>query len=814
MRVLRVTALASVSVMSIAAPAFGQTAGGTAPEASAPAAPAPTDEILVMARRKAERLQDVPKSIEVVNTADLQKNVITNFQDVSQLTTGLTLQNANNGLVQNTEMRGINFDVNSGANPTVAFYWNDGGAQSNYIYQSMYDIGQIEVQKGPQGTLRGAAAPSGAITITTHKPDLYNYGGYVSGSIGTGYYGHTVDGAINVPIIAGKLAVRVAGMLTDNEGDGVRSANPALWPDGPFNRSWSGRISVRFVPTDTLEINAVYQRVVSHDLNYQQTESTCLIDSSVSCANPDNGTAYYGVITANQRLSTVAEPRTTSEQQNMFNLRADWHVLGQKLSYVGQYALQHLTSNQPYDFADLYNSYYSSGFQYYDTAISRNQNETNEVRLASDERIAGIFDYVVGFYALWSPTNNYVSSSAVALPAAYAAEVPYIEAEGLGCTNYTVAYNCAANLFQFGNRTEHAVFGNVTAHLLGDKLELSGGLRHLWDANTSYFFGNALSEEEEEIASAVGPVTSKAQKTIWAASASYHFTSDIMGYISGGSSFRQGLNSVGPFLSTAGYGGISTAVASAYGNMQNETSTSYEAGFKTTFAHHRGIFNLTYYHQTFQNYQWASPSYVWVYTNAGVPVSVSGFVASVPVKVDGIEAEAGYRLTPELNTGASFSYADGRITGNALTPCNGPDGAGSVSAATPIYTCAGGPSSYLPRWKVALHGDFTKPIDAHKDGYIRVQGTINPGSIYYSALPYNTQRPYSTFNLFFGVKAHDGRWDLSAFFKNLFDKQTALAAYGGNIPTATAGSANSAYNLLTMSPPRQIGLSLRVAVGQ
>jgi len=813
MALLRATVLASVSVLAMGAPAWAQS-GAPQPTQAASTATATTEEILVTARRRSERLQDVPKSIEVVSIADLQKNVINNFQDVAQITTGLTLQNANNGLVQNTEMRGITYDVNSGANPTVAFYWNDGGAQSNYIYQAMYDIGQIEVQKGPQGTLRGAAAPSGAVTITTHKPDLYGYGGYVQGSVGSGYYGHTIDGAVNIPLIQGKLAVRLAGMINDNQGDGVRSANSTLWPTGPYNRSWSERVSVRFAPTDEIDINAVYQRTIAHDLNYQQTESTCVVDASVSCANPGDGTAYYGVITPRDRLSTVSEPRDVLEQQDMFNLRADWHVLGQKLSYVGQYAIQHLTSNQPYDFAGLYNPLYPYGFQYYDLAVSRNQYETNEVRLASDERIAGVFDYVAGFYALWSPTNNYVSSAAVALPASYSFEVPYIEAEGLGCTDYTAAYTCSANLFQYGVRTEHAVFANLTAHLLSNRLELSGGLRHLWDKNTAYFYGNQLSLEEQAIADAIGPSTSKAQKTIWAASASYHFTPEIMGYVSGGSSFRQGLNSVGPFLSTAGYGGISTSVAGPYGNVLNETSTSYEAGIKTSFANHRGIFNLTYYHQNFKNYQWTSPSYVWVYTNAGVPASVSGFVASVPVKVDGIEAEAAWRFSRQLSSGASFSYANGEITGGALTPCNGPAGSGSVSAATPIYTCSGGPSSFVPRWKVALHADYNRALDATKDGYLRVQGTINPASVPNAALPYNTQRPYSLFNIFVGIKAHSGLWDLSGFVKNVFDKQAVLAGYGGNIPTSTAGSGNSAYNLINITAPRQFGVSLRVAIGK
>src|SRR3546814_10786012 len=77
-------------------------------------------------------------------------------------------------------IRGASFQVESGSSPTVEFYLNDAPIQSNSLFNSMFDVGQIEVLRGPQGTLRGRASPSGSITVTTQKPDLYESGGYRS----------------------------------------------------------------------------------------------------------------------------------------------------------------------------------------------------------------------------------------------------------------------------------------------------------------------------------------------------------------------------------------------------------------------------------------------------------------------------------------------------------------------------------------------------------------------------------------------------------------------------------------------------------
>src|SRR3546814_2406794 len=115
---------------------------------------------------------------------------------------------------------------------------------SSDLFNSMFDVGQIEVLRGPQGTLRGRASPSGSITVTTQKPDLYESGGYAD-LTRTNLDALNVNGAFNLPIIPEKLAIRIAGIDDRNEGDHVRSIHSSVEPSAATK---AYRASLRFEP--------------------------------------------------------------------------------------------------------------------------------------------------------------------------------------------------------------------------------------------------------------------------------------------------------------------------------------------------------------------------------------------------------------------------------------------------------------------------------------------------------------------------------------------------------------------------------------
>ncbi len=169
------------------------------------------EEVVVTARRKSELLQDVPQVVTPVTAADIQNFNLQTMTDVATLVPGLQIVASPNRSLDTNTFRGISFQPATGTQNTLGVSINDTFVTNNFITTSIFDIGQIELLSGPQGTLRGEPAPSGTMTITTHKPDLEKFGGY--GTVTQETYGQTnVQAAINLPIVAGKLALRLAGL--------------------------------------------------------------------------------------------------------------------------------------------------------------------------------------------------------------------------------------------------------------------------------------------------------------------------------------------------------------------------------------------------------------------------------------------------------------------------------------------------------------------------------------------------------------------------------------------------------------------------
>jgi iron complex outermembrane receptor protein len=152
----------------------------TAPQATE-GEPAP-QEIVVTAQRRSERLRDVPISISVVSAQQLRDSGIDKITDIATLTPGVSLPV--NGLFVQPTIRGIGTTITStGSDANVAIYV-DGvyqPSQSGNIF-SFNNIKEVEILKGPQGTLFGRNSTGGAILVNTLQPsrDRTEFRGSVS----------------------------------------------------------------------------------------------------------------------------------------------------------------------------------------------------------------------------------------------------------------------------------------------------------------------------------------------------------------------------------------------------------------------------------------------------------------------------------------------------------------------------------------------------------------------------------------------------------------------------------------------------------
>ena len=161
-------ALSTSALTCIISPANAQS------EAPAPAlapqqAAIDTTEIIVTARRRSETLQSTPVAITAINTAMLENKAAVNIGDLQGTAPGLLITQQNSGAqAANISIRGLTYaDVEKSQTPTVGVVV-DGvtiGTNTGQL-QDAFDIAQIEVLRGPQGTLFGANTIGGVINIT------------------------------------------------------------------------------------------------------------------------------------------------------------------------------------------------------------------------------------------------------------------------------------------------------------------------------------------------------------------------------------------------------------------------------------------------------------------------------------------------------------------------------------------------------------------------------------------------------------------------------------------------------------------------
>jgi iron complex outermembrane receptor protein len=208
--------------------AYAQTAAEAgSPEQGAQALPnseRDAAEITVTAQRRSERLRDVPISVTAQSAEDLARQGVTSIQDLTIAVPGLSVTKLG-PWVQPT-VRGVQTSIAvGGADAPVAIYL-DGAYRPNQVANlfDLPDVKQIEVLKGPQGTLFGRNATGGAILIHTLEPSLDGMTGKISVSDGV-YFGEhartaneiTVKGFVSAPI-SDTLAISTSGYFSHNPG--------------------------------------------------------------------------------------------------------------------------------------------------------------------------------------------------------------------------------------------------------------------------------------------------------------------------------------------------------------------------------------------------------------------------------------------------------------------------------------------------------------------------------------------------------------------------------------------------------------------
>jgi iron complex outermembrane recepter protein len=249
----RLTALAvSVSSLALAfaAPAMAQSA-------DAPSNAANIDDIVVTAQRRSENIREVPFAVTAMNQETLT-TIAAGGADILSLSgrvPSLQIESSNGRYAPRFYIRGLgNVDFDFTASQPVSVVLDDVVLESVYLKGfPMFDVQQLEVLRGPQGTLFGRNTPAGVVKIDTVKPsdDLTGYGSLTYGNLGS----TRAEAGVTLPL-SDTLSMRVSG-LWNHRDDWVNNAYDAPFAkkDGKDLGNFddiAGRVHVAWTPTERL----------------------------------------------------------------------------------------------------------------------------------------------------------------------------------------------------------------------------------------------------------------------------------------------------------------------------------------------------------------------------------------------------------------------------------------------------------------------------------------------------------------------------------------------------------------------------------
>jgi outer membrane receptor protein involved in Fe transport len=243
-------------------PQSGSAAGGGAE----------VEALIVTAQKREEDIQDVPIAISAFTQEQLERSQVAGGPDLMTQVPNMTFTKTN-FTTYSIQLRGIGTQaISATVDHAVAVAFNNTPfIRNRFFEQEFYDLQRIEVLRGPQGTLYGRNATAGVVNLISMKPRLETYEAKLSGDI-SNYNTTRLEGMLNIPLAEDVAALRIAGAWTKREGYATNeiTGNPIDGRD-----LWSTRTSLRFKPTDRLDVNLIWEHFEENDDRIRSGKQLC-----------------------------------------------------------------------------------------------------------------------------------------------------------------------------------------------------------------------------------------------------------------------------------------------------------------------------------------------------------------------------------------------------------------------------------------------------------------------------------------------------------------------------------------------------------
>jgi iron complex outermembrane receptor protein len=266
-------------------------------EAAAPAQIAPgaaLETVTVTSSKIGGDVQNIPISITALSQEQLTATQTAGGPDLVKQVPNLTFSKTN-FTGYNIEIRGIGTQaISVTTDPAVAVAFNDIPFIRNHFFeQEFYDVSQVEVLRGPQGTLYGRNATAGVVNLVSAKPSD-QFEAMASVDIGN-YQNRRFEGMINIPIVDDRLDIRVAGEWTKRNGYSFDETTSTSI-DG--RDLWSGRVTIGWKPAEHVQTYLVWEHFNEDDDRLRSSKQLCKTDPGLAevggISTGGGGSAYGG----------------------------------------------------------------------------------------------------------------------------------------------------------------------------------------------------------------------------------------------------------------------------------------------------------------------------------------------------------------------------------------------------------------------------------------------------------------------------------------------------------------------------------------
>lgn len=727
------------------------------------------DNIIVTARRREERSQDVPLAVSVIGSKELETTGTFNIGKLQQLQPAIQFYSSN-PRNSATTIRGLGAPfglTNDGIEQGVGIYidqvYYSRSATATFDF---LDVDQVEVLRGPQGTLYGKNTTAGAINVTSRKPS-FEHEAQAELTVGNLDL-RKVKASISGPLIDDKLAWRLGTSYTDRRGT-IYNVTTNRWINEQNNLGFKGQLL--WTPTENLDVTfsadytdadpygygTVFVRTGStqRSLNRQY--------ASLSAASNNYGPPSFDPF---DRLTDLDAELQAKQLFGGGSVLVEWDVGPGTLASVSAYRKWDWHPKNDRDFIGLPI-----------TTKSMNPSEqrqwTQEVRYAaSSDRV----DYVAGLFYFYQTVDTAGIQEQGPLASRWLLS-------GANANDPTILNGLRSSNDIGLKNTSLAAFGQFTWRVT-DSLRLQPGIRVNWDEKKGKYIATVTNATNTTLNAAqlgvLAPQNYRPEFNDTNVSGdftvSYDFGDNVLGYTTYARSFKSGgINLSGLPLDA------NNAPITAVETVKPESINHYEAGIKTQWVDRTITFNVAAYLTDIKDYQATV-------TNSQANV-IRGYLANAKqVEVKGLEVDLSWRPNERFNVYVNSAYIDGQYKDFPDAPCPPELAGGTTATAANPPSVPGTPGGFSPafcnisgqwlpgisKYSVSSGFEYKHPLELFGqtggayfgfDGNYRSKFSSNPSRSIYTDID-----GYTIANFRTGYRTDSG-WDVYAWARNAFDEE-------------------------------------------